>query len=340
MSFMQNKITIITSLKKTINCRFFYLSKCLLKLMYYSTINRRRKKYCQEKNLLFYLNQSKGKKIIGHEAVLMSIFRGFDKLKQNYIYNPGLKNIKGNVLLCWTKPTDYYDLMRLKDKGKIDKVICVPTVTPEKYGDFIKTIVRDKRINYYLVGSEWAKKEIEKELEEKYHSKIVVWPSGVEFQPKPQKQIKNACLYYCKRKKPDAKVLELLKRLNIKVYVLEYYNYNMKEYIEKLKKVDFAIFLGGSETQGLAYAEAWMQNVPTLVNEYFPKEGEIKDKNCSAPYMNNNGKFYANFEELSSLIQEYKTNPENFLQKFTPYEYASKYMSDSYSAEQLIKLFE
>ena len=231
MSFMQNKITIITSLKKTINCRFFYLSKCLLKLMYYSTINRRRKKYCQEKNLLFYLNQSKGKKIIGHEAVLMSIFRGFDKLKQNYIYNPGLKNIKGNVLLCWTKPTDYYDLMRLKDKGKIDKVICVPTVTPEKYGDFIKTIVRDKRINYYLVGSEWAKKEIEKELEEKYHSKIVVWPSGVEFQPKPQKQIKNACLYYCKRKKPDAKVLELLKRLNIKVYVLEYYNYNMKEHI-------------------------------------------------------------------------------------------------------------
>lgn len=167
---------------------------------------------------------------------------------------------------------------------------------------------------------------------------MLSWPSGVQEFPKRKKSpLNNTCVYYIKGKgkEIDKNILALLNKFSLSHTIFVYGTYTLDDFIQALKESDFAIFDTGTESQGIALAEAWMQNVPTLVKIVH------QEPFSSAPYLcPENGLFFDTMEDLENILKKYKQNPQNFLAQFEPYEYVSREMTDKSSVKKLLKLFE
>jgi glycosyltransferase involved in cell wall biosynthesis len=74
-------------------------------------------------------------------------------------------------------------------------------------------------------------------------------------------------LIYLKVAWPDLRdeVVHTLRQAGIKFREITYGSYSPKQYKSLLQASSCVIYIGGSESQGLALLEAWAMNVPTFV---------------------------------------------------------------------------
>ena len=330
----QNQITIVTSLNRTPEGFFPELPILKLKCLIYKFLCQKR--YIKTKNKIDYLIQGKGKKIIGHKALLLSLLRGMDELGIEYSYNPGINKIGPYVFLAWSNPDEFAELVRLKRKGQIKKIICLPTFYRDDT-DFLYNVIKTPETDTFLVASEWVKQSWLQTFGAQYEQKIKVWASGVKELPYEDKNISHKILFYVKGKGKgiNKKILDLFKKHHIQYDVIVYGKYDFNTYIRELKQADLVVFDNDAETQGLAYAEAWMCNVPTIVNGDFLNNAK-GDFAQTAPYLTDKaGKFYNSYEELDKILSEYQHDAAMFLNRFSPRQYALDNFSDKKSAEML-----
>lgn len=75
------------------------------------------------------------------------------------------------------------------------------------------------------------------------------------------------CLVYCKGRRPNdvETVLSLLKKHGLRHQVIKYGSYKHDEYVQLLKSVKFCIWIGTHESQGFAFQDCLVGNVPILV---------------------------------------------------------------------------
>ena len=264
--------------------------------------------------------------IVGHRQLELSLLRGFDTLSVRY----GFDCLADNMIVLWANKIDLCVLNRLKKQKKIKKVVTVPTACQYDYKDLMRNFPCYECIDYSLVASDRVLEQNKTYVDAKYHSKIKTWASGVELAAKDRNEkINNACICYFKKVPVDTELVNYIKNLGIKCYVLEYTKYDFDYWLNLLKKTDFVIFCQEcKETQGLAIAEAWAHNRPTLLQ-----------KDC-CPYLTaQTGLFWDNFEALKACIVEYSKNPQVFLGRFSPYDWVEENMSDVVSAKNLVKIF-
>lgn len=346
---MKNRIeySIITSFKKedrdNIFCYYYKLLKTIIKLFLYS-ISFNQKKIKKYKIRLNYELKYGKHKIIGHQAVLMSLFRGFQKLNINYEYNRITKHTK-NVIILWCDHNDLEIIRKLKQKFQTIKIVTAPTASGKAghlFTTFQYEFAKLPYIDCSLVASDWVKKHYKTKIDSKYWDKIKIWPSGVELQVNNDKnreiKPKLSCIcYYKYHKTINNNLSSYLSNLGINNYILEYPNYKYEVYMELLDKVDFVIFYQDCiETQGLAIAEAWAANKPTLIKL---NKNEFNGTTC--PYLcSENGLSWSDFSELKEILLNYKNNPLKFLKNFSPQEFIRKNMSDEVSVKKLIEIFE
>jgi glycosyltransferase involved in cell wall biosynthesis len=170
---------------------------------------------------------------------------------------------------------------------------------------------------------------------------VLCWHGGIDsrnWQPSTETKDRDNVLIYWKTEPEEfcENVVELVRGLRTNPAVIRYGKYNVREYKEQLDKSRFAIFISRSESQGIALAEAWSMNVPTLVfdpgNLFFTGRTIYNVSAC--PYLTNEtGLAWKNLDELKRMITD-----KNLLKAFAPREYVLRQFTDEYSAKQLIRV--
>lgn len=326
---------IITDFNAKIKIYFYYFK--IIRYFLYMIINRlfnNKKKYLYYKYFLNDYIKSKGHRIISHSSLLKSLLRGFYNLKIKYTYNKITPDTKYLILL-WIDRNDLETIKKMKTENNIEKIICLPVACKYDY-DFVYDLIKNDYVDSYIAASEWVRELYKQKVDKKYWDKIIVWPSGVELGKKRiNNEPRKKCIYYTKNVEKDNRIIELLNALNIQHFDFVYEDYQFSEYKETLKQVDFAIFnVSIIETQGLAVAEAWAEDVPVIINKL---SNEYIDK--SVPYLcNQNGLEYNSFDELKNILCEYDKNPKEFLNKFNAFEYVKQNMTDEVSVNNLIDI--
>ncbi len=234
-----------------------------------------------------------------HQAVYRSVVNGLDLIGAQYNCNPRRKSSLNLYVLVLCHDETAFQMVQLKKKGVIEKLFIGP--------NFVFDSSTTDCCDGWLVPSEWIKNDIA-DMQPKMRDKIFVWKAGVDtsyWKPAKQEKKKKALIY----NKYDSKNLlesiqELLYLYGWDVEIIQYGNYSQAEYKDALERAVFAIFISASESQGIALAEAWAMDVPTLVwdnlgvvvfNHFFHSK--------AAPYLNPNvGLPWKNLAELNELL--------------------------------------
>ena len=98
----------------------------------------------------------------------------------------------------------------------------------------------------------------------------------------------------------------------------------------------FAIFISRNESQGVALAEAWSMNVPTLVYNPgdFVYSGKLVTGISACPYLTDSvGRDWKTIEQLNTLLLE--MNQDKF--SFTPRKYVLERFTDEKAAKDLLE---
>lgn len=276
--------------------------------------------------------------VAGHEAVLLSLFRGFKDLGIAYTFNKITPDTQ-NVILCWCNRDDLKVIDTLKKQGKIKKVVTAPTAYQYDY-DLQFEFPEYECIDKVLVASQQAKEMLYLPVvPDKYIDKVVSWPSGVDLPEQIKQARENSvdCLCFYKKVPVSQELQKILKDNKISYMNLEYATYEYEDWVKLLDKVKLVIFIQKCiETQGLAIAEAWAHDRPTIV--------KTKDKSAqykTAPYLTNkNGMFFEDWNDLEEVLKIYAQDRDAFLKRFQPRKYVEEEMSDKVSVQQLIDIFE
>lgn len=145
--------------------------------------------------------------------------------------------------------------------------------------------------------------------------KIKVWPSGVDFRfwrPEPADKRNSRVLLYVKTKSDPVvdQARSALRSSGYELREVEYGDYSPRRYLQALRECGSVVYIGGSESQGLALLEAWATNVPTFVYDAPRQEIVLKDRSIvltrgefsPAPYLTSDvGAIWTQPEELPEL---------------------------------------
>lgn len=169
---------------------------------------------------------------------------------------------------------------------------------------------------------------------------MIVWPAGVDehywHPPSKKPTNRNAVLYF---KNAEAKLYEsaerILKKYNWNPIKIIYGKYLPEEFKKALSSSQFMVFFSSGESQGIALAESWAMDVPTLV--WNPKTLIIKGERIynysSAPYLTGlTGMMWEKIEDFESIIAVM----DNKLKTFMPRSWILSNMTDTKSAGILL----
>lgn len=242
----------------------------------------------------------------GHQDLVASFIKGaacFSDVK--LLVNPPKRNIGGTIAYIPGSWRALRDALPLRRAGVIKKLIAGPLICFEHVYEH-DCIIRDEAIDCYIVASEWVKTVYSMEASAYGFSirNIQVCPAGVDhmiWQPKDMKDAQqplHRAIVYVKGdgwKMLDA-VLMALADEKFETRILKAGSHTPTDYKNMLEWCDFAVVLGGSETQGLALTQAWSMNRPTLVYE---SESVVARGRDAAPYITaQTGMKWHNIDEL------------------------------------------
>ena len=255
----------------------------------------------------------------GHQDVVSSFIEGavcFPDVE--IMVNPLRRNAEGSILYVSAGWRTLRDAIAMKQKGLAQTLIAGPIISdrPCDY-DFI---IANPAIDIYIVASQWYKDFFQHELKGTGRSmNIDVWAAGVNddlWSPKrvlPSDEFKNALVYG--KQEGIAMLPEVtstLKGLSKNVKQLRCKSHTPAEYKDALEWADFVVFCGETETQGLAFSQAWSMNRQTLIYKNAPKVlkteldlygGHDPHYSIAAPYLTPaTGALWANYNTLTELV--------------------------------------
>lgn len=272
----------------------------------------------------------------GPEAVLGSIIRGTRLIGVNLIKDPrSSSQITAKTLVLsggdtLRKSLDY------KHEGKIERLLAGPNlfVFPTEQGG----VLTDPGIDAVIVPCEWVRKAYESQAPA-LEGRVKVWASGVDttFFQRQKAPIPKRILIYQKNA-PESLVLDVecvLTQYKWDVQMIRYGTYSPWEYRAALETASLGIFLSQSESQGIALAEAWAMDVPTLI--WDPGElvlaGWRFEAVTSCPYLSaQTGRRWQTIQEFRSILQQ------NSKESYAPRDWVLENMSDEVCAARLLAI--
>lgn len=271
----------------------------------------------------------------GHYAVTRSLVEGLRKIGANFNYNPQENNIAENVIVL-SGPAVLRNAIRRKNKGEIRFLLAGPNIADSVLDE--DGIVGDPAIDYFVVPSAWIENNVVGELPT-LKGRVLCWYVGVDvdyWRPRGPKQ-KGKVLVYWKTEKEEfcSAVERMLIEKGYAPARITYGKYTSQEYKHTLDKCEFAVFLSRSESQGVALAESWSMDVPTLVwdpGELFYR-GKAFEQVSACPYLSSEtGKRWKDLPELEKLLADY----DSYKDQFNPRIHTVKNFSDEVCAQSLL----
>lgn len=257
----------------------------------------------------------------GHQDVVDSFIKGakcFPNVK--ILVNPSRSQAEGTVVYVPSGWRALRDAISLKQSGKIKKLIAGPLICFE-HVDEHGAIITDTSIDRYLLASPWVKEAYEKEAAQKHLilRETAVWAAGVDhvvWNPErkvPSDTLEKVMVYVKGQGKTILPAtLETLKNNEKEIKTLYCGTHTPSDYKKLLEWSDFVVCLGGSETQGLALAQAWSMNRQTLV---FESDEVRQRRQNAAPYITEHtGRKWNNIDGLCECLTTLKNiSPRNWV---------------------------
>lgn len=198
-------------------------------------------------------------------------------------------------------------------------------------------IISDSEVDAVLTAGYWAKNAW-RYLCPSIGNKIYEWRAGVDLsfwdgERTPKK--KRVVLYDKMLPKLADNAQNKLEKMGFDVDRITYGSYSLKELREALRQCEFAVVISAKETQGIALAEMWAMNVPTLCREIFATEFDgLKVPTSACPYLTKDtGRRWQTVADLEEVITAMS------LASFSPRSWVGQNMSNTISAEILLELF-
>jgi hypothetical protein len=264
-------------------------------------------------------------------------------MNQNYRfnYNPPTHLLNKTCLVLSGIDTLRYAIDQ-KKMGNIELLVAGPNViTVPSEAD---SLIASQEVDVCLVPSMWVK-ELYSAISPELKYRLAIWQAGVEAKywcPKvPFQEInldKNQYLLYIKGVEGERLAKEyiaLFDRIGVAYKVVIYGKYSLAHYKFLLSNSTLMIVLGGTESQGLAIAEAWAMNVPTFI--YFVDSWKSPDGNNywaeAAPCLSSQtGAYFRGTSDLFDLLESIRSNKL----KYTPREWVLHHMTDEVCAKLLL----
>jgi hypothetical protein len=279
----------------------------------------------------------------GPSAVMRSLIGGLDKTGTPYNYNPKKAHL-GSTCIVLSGLDTLQSALRLKRSGIIRRLCAGPNIVtlPNEAKGMLATL----EIDACIVPSGWVR-DVYADYCASLAGRIIVWAAGVNteyWNPSHCKRLGRnqspRILVYVKGARGlggGDPFIPRIERSGYHVRRIEYGHYSREDYKALLGWADLMIVLGDTESQGIAMAEAWSMNVPTLVRQapsWVAPDGRSHPASASPYLSEHTGAFFWNEHELLSLMQEWQA--DSF--RFSPRSWVIKNMSDEICAENLLRL--
>ncbi|GAA6212660.1 hypothetical protein NBRC116602_24010 [Hyphomicrobiales bacterium 4NK60-0047b] len=277
----------------------------------------------------------------GHSAVTRSVIHGFRDIGVSVNLDPKSLNQVAETVHVLSDLAALKQAISWKRQGQIKKLVAGPNLVVLPSDDLA---ISAPEIDLFLVNSEWTRSVYIEDLP-LLEDKINIWPSGVDikfWQPADAIKTSDRALIYIKDKTCQSLIKKCEKALNEQGIVsqrLVYGEYQLEEFRKELSLSTISVFFSAHESQGLALAEAWAMNIPTLVWEpgsiKIKRKGSINtlERTCSsAPYLTNScGLFFKTETEFEDSLSKYINNKKSY----SPRKWVIENLSDSKSALNL-----
>jgi hypothetical protein len=279
----------------------------------------------------------------GHFAVTRSLVEGLQKLNASFNYNPRYPWQIADTVIVLAGVRTLRQAIRLKQQGRIKKLYAGPNIVT--FSHEYNFLVGSPEIDNYIVNSNWTLNLYEDDCPS-LRGRCFIWPAGVDtnyWQPDSARK-SNRILIFDKRKEEDdpARVkpyADYLRSAGWQVDVLVRcgaHGYSQDQYRNLLQGSCLMLgFTVGSESQGLAWAEAWACNVPTLIFRNTLNTYHGRKFACStAPFLTHaTGLFFDDLNHFKIQFEFWQAHRKEFY----PRSWVLKNMSDEVSARLLYR---
>ncbi len=276
----------------------------------------------------------------GPASVALSLISGMQQLGANFNINPS-RNSVGDIVIVLSEIDYLRHAITLKQQHKIKLLLAGPNLVflPHEHNHLIVS----PEIDAYFTPSLWVKISYIED-DPRITQRLVIWPAGVDenyWKPTTIKDPTNNhhVLVYQKTNNNQLvqNVQNRLKKYNFQAINIVYGSYNIEQYKQALEQSLFAIVIGNSESQGIALAEAWAMNVPTLVYNLrkYSASGKTFTINSFCPYLTE--KTGIDWRELDELEGWIKSMPL-CINEFSPRSWVLENMTDVVCTKKLLDL--
>ncbi|CAN5654327.1 glycosyltransferase [soil metagenome] len=274
----------------------------------------------------------------GPYAAGRSLVRGLEELAVPVSYNPVTRSV-GSIVVVAEGVEALRRAIQWKRTGRCSSLLA--TTVGDFPADF-GGIMLAPEIDVCLMPSAWMAQSW---CEDEPHvaRRLRIWPAGVDeayWRPRrSQRRAGKRVLVYWKTE-PDAfrrEVESVLRQFGWDPVTLRYGRYSQAEYRRRLSSAEFAVFISRSETHGIALAEAWASDVPTLAWDpgRLCYRGRDFSTVSSCPYLTDDtGRRWASLDDLRGILDEMPRR----LGQFQPRNWVLENMTDAVRAAHLLEI--
>jgi hypothetical protein len=278
----------------------------------------------------------------GHFALVRSVVEGLQTIGADFNFNPVSFGALARVVYAPANEA-LHQAAGLKRDGAIDYLIAGPVnaLLPDE----CDSILQRPEIDLAIIASGWVR-TLYRDVPS-LADKSRVCAAGVDasyWQPSGRPKKRLAVVYWKSGDERFCEAVEAiisdcgLQPLRIEARPGEHRRFEAEAYREALDDAVVAVFLSSFETQGLALAEAWSMNVPSVVwNPQGEAEwrGRTFKAGSSAPYLTAaTGIAFGGIDELKLALGRVIAS----LDSFQPREWVLANMTDAVCSRRLYEL--
>lgn len=288
----------------------------------------------------YYLRQYRG-----HFAVTRSLVEGLKKIGVNANYNPSFRRQLGESVIVLSGLGTLAQAIEFKRAGRIRRLLAGPNllVFPSDHPELIAA----PEVDLCITPSQMMNGIYEADLPA-LRGRTAAWPAGVDtefWSPDPaQRDPKHVLVFAKNNPHPVGAVEPYVRMLEGKGYTVSavaYGNYMPPDYRALLRRAAVMIGFASQESQGIAWAEAWSADVPTLLfhpgrTSYpHPRYRGVLFDTTTAPYLTREtGLFFRDPAEFENVFAQWERERDTF----HPRRWVLANMSDEASARRLCEL--
>lgn len=252
----------------------------------------------------------------GHHGLVRSVVEGLRLIDADFNFNPESFSELADVVYAPANEALAQAAER-KRQGSIKLLVAGPTnaLLPHESGG----ILLAPEIDLLIVASPWVR-ELVASLAPSVARKLRICQAGVDaafWRRTAETRSRRPVVYW--KDSPEmlcVDVERVLTTAGLKPVRIRYGEYDIEMFKRALDGAPFAVFLSTFETQGLALAEAWAMDVPTLVWDPQAQThwaGASFRSASSAPFLTpTTGLTWKTLEQLEERVRDVLNSPEQF----------------------------